>query len=93
MIRTIHTINIECNIANGNSYKNGEEANIIFSFPSGIQPHGHDWHIEPSTRIHFPVNRSVIDEIRIRLLDENGNLINLDNENVSLYLHLNQVQF
>lgn len=91
MIRTIHTINIECNIANGNSYKNGEECNIIFSFPAGIQPHGHDWHIEPSTRIYFPVTRSVIDEIRIRLLDENGNIINLDNENVSIYLHLKQV--
>ena len=91
MIRTIHTINIDCNIANGNSYKNGEECNIIFSFPAGIQPHGHDWHIEPSTRIYFPVTRSVIDEIRIRLLDENGNLTNLDNENVSIYLHLKQV--
>lgn len=91
MIRTIHTINIDCNIANGNSYKNGEESNIIFSFPAGIQPHGHDWHIEPSTRIYFPVTRTEIDEIRIRLIDENGNLINLDNENVSIYLHLKQV--
>ena len=91
MIRNIHTINIDCNIANGNSYKNGEESNIIFSFPAGIQPHGHDYHIEPSTRIYFPVTRSVIDEIRIRLLDENGNLIHLDNENVSIYLHLKQI--
>ena len=32
MIRTIHTINIDCNIANGNSYKNGEECNILY-FP------------------------------------------------------------
>jgi len=89
-ITNISTINIECNICEG-SYFNGKLGNILYTFPSYTVPVGYKIIERISFPIYLPVSLKTISHIRIRIIDEDGKLINFNNEEIAMVLELRQV--
>lgn len=79
-------VRIECDIISG-SYINGKSSHIIYEFAPNVPP-GYRIIEIPKNIIYFPVNRDTVNNINIRVLDINNNLVNLRGEEVQLYLHL-----
>lgn len=89
-ITNISTINIICDLIDG-SYNNGVQSNILYSFPVNTVPFGYKLIERMYNPAYLPVTRKMIDNIRIKIEDENGNEINFNGEEISIYLHLRQV--
>ena len=87
----ISTINIDCNLVTG-SYINGKSCNILYSFPSYSVPVGHKIIKEINHPVYLPINKtSMISHIHIKIIDENGYLINFNGEEICMSLELKQV--
>lgn len=82
-------LRVECDITGG-SYINGKSSHIIHEFALNVPP-GYRIIEIPKTNIYFPVNRSIVNNINIRILDIRNNLINFRGEEVQLYLHLKKI--
>ncbi len=90
-ITSLSTINIECSIIS-NSYMNGKQKNILYSFPSYTVPIGYKIIERISHPTYLPVHKtSTIGTITIRIVDENGDLIDFNGEEIALALELKQV--
>lgn len=90
-ITNFSTINIECNIIQ-NSYINGKQSNIIYSFPSYTVPVGYKIIERIAHPIYLPVVKtSAISSIFIRIVNELGNTINFNGEEISLAIEIRQV--
>lgn len=85
----VNSINIDCSIAEG-SYLNGNPVHIIHQFFPSVAP-GFKIIESPQNVIYFPVVVKVIDKITIKILDQEGDLVNLRGETVTLRLHLKKV--
>ena len=83
-------INVECSIANG-SYVAGERTNIIYSFTANSVPPGYLYNKKVNQVIYFPISTKCISDITFKITDQNGNLIDFNEEKISLHLHLKQV--
>lgn len=87
----ISTINIECNLVSG-SYLNGTPSNILYSFPSYSVPVGFKILEKITHPVYLPINKtSMISHMKIRIVDENNNLINFNGEEICMSLELKQV--
>lgn len=83
----VATIRIECNISSGCFYGN-KPSHTIFEFAPSVDP-GYAINIEPNNYIYLPIiNKNLIDNITIRILDQNGDLVNFRNEEVVVRLEL-----
>jgi hypothetical protein len=89
-ITHINDINIECDLVSGN-YTNGKLDNILYSFPANTVPLGYKFIERMNPPNYLPINRKRIDSIHIRILDQDGNIINFNTENLNMCLHLKQV--
>ena len=89
-ITNITSMNVECDIVDG-SYINGEKTNILYSWPSFTVDIGYKFLEKPNPITYLPVIRKLIDSIHIRIIDNNGNLINFNGETISINLELTQV--
>lgn len=85
-ISSVYTIRVECNIARG-SYTNGKESHVIHEFFPTVEP-GYKIVEAPSTIIYLPVNAQKVSNITVQLRDQEGRLINLRGETLSVRLHL-----
>ena len=90
-ILKVSVIRVECNIVTG-SYINGEDAHIVHEFFPNVPP-GVKIIEVPSNVIYLPINTKSIDSLFVRLLDQNGQLINFRDEVVTLRLHLRKDGF
>lgn len=81
----VNIIRLVCNIVRG-SYDNGVENHILHEFPLAVDP-GYKIIETPSNVIYLPINTNRIQSIVIRLEDQDGNLVNFQNEVISLRLH------
>ena len=99
-ITNILDINIECDLVNGNysamphdqgSYSAGELDNILYSFPANTVPLGYKFIERMNPPNYLPITRKTINDVHIRIIDQDGNLINFNGEKINLYLHLKQV--
>ena len=90
MISRTASINIECNIIEG-SYLNGKQSQIIYSFPTNTVMFGFKIRERMNPPMYFPVSTKEISKIRIRILDQNENLISFNGELITICLHLRQV--
>ena len=77
-------------IAEG-SYLNGIPVHIIHQFFPNVSP-GFKIIETPHNIIYFPVTVKVIDKINIKIIDQNGDLVNFRNETVSLRLHVKKLE-
>ena len=65
--------------------------NILYTFPAYTVPVGYKIIERISFPIYLPVRLKSISSIRVRIIDEDGKLINFNNEEVAMVLELRQV--
>lgn len=85
-ITSLNTISIECDIISG-SYKNGDRGYSIFEFAPSIEP-GYKIIKVPVHIIYLPINRHEISSIQIRIVDQDGNLIDFRGEKITCRIHI-----
>ena len=83
----VSIIRIECSIATG-SFIDGKSGHSIYEFFPSVPP-GYHISQEPSNPIYLPiVDTNFIDQITLRIVDQNDQLINFRNEDISIRLHI-----
>jgi hypothetical protein len=87
-IISINSIFVNCDIVGG-TYLNGKSLPIIYSFFPNVSP-GMKVVEKPNHLVFLPVTRT-IDQVKIWLTDQNGNLLNLRNEIVTIRLQLRKI--
>ena len=88
-IMSTSSILVHCNNITG-SYLNGAKEPVLYSFSLNVSP-GYKFVESPVNLVHLPLTTNVIDEIHIRLSDQNGKTIDLRNEIVTIRLHLQEI--
>lgn len=82
----VNAICIECNLV-FNSYNNGKPDHILHMFyPTTAS--GYKIVEKPLNVIYLPINTRYISEIVLKITDQDGNLVNLRGERVTVRLHL-----
>lgn len=89
-ILPLSVIRIECDLIQG-SYTNGVPTHIIHEFVLNTPP-GHQLIEIPRNVIYFPVKKSHISSISVKVLDLKGNLINFKEEDIHLSLHIRKTK-
>lgn len=83
----VTSIGIECNIATG-SYRNNTLSHVLYDFAPDVDP-GVAINKEPQSVLYLPVtNKRFIDNITVRILDQEGHLLNLRGERRVVKLEL-----
>ena len=90
VISTVYTIDLECNIIKGGII-NGVEKQIIYDIPSFTVPIGAKIIEQPQNINYFPLNTTLLNEISVRILDQDGNLVNIPGERKFCSLKIIQV--
>lgn len=85
-ILKINALRVECNITTG-AYVNGHRAHTIHEFFPAVPP-GYKIIEVPSNVIYLPVSVKSIDHLELRIVDQDGNLVNFRNELITVRLHL-----
>ena len=85
-ILNVNTISVECNVASG-SYKNGKPSKAIYQLVIDVPP-GYKIISYPRNIIFFPIKRRYIDRLSIKLTDQDGKLIDLRGEKVTVRLQI-----
>jgi len=91
-IMKVRIIRIDCNIISG-AYLNSTESHTLFEFDIDVEP-GYKISKEPQNNIYMPIipeGRQFIDNISIRLLDDDGDLIDFRGEKIIVKLELKQI--
>lgn len=89
-ILPLSLIRVECDLIHG-AYTNGSASHIIHEFVPNVPP-GHQYIEVPRNIIYFPINKSNISSITIRIINERGHLIDFKEENIQLRLHLRRAR-
>ena len=82
----VNVIRIECNIISG-SYINNEAVHTLHEFSPTVGP-GYKIIETPKNVIYFPVIVNRLSSVTIKLVDQNGDIVNFRGENITLRLHL-----
>lgn len=88
-ILKVNCISVECNLIT-NSYNNGKPVHILHMFYPVVPP-GYKIVENPLNVIYLPINTRYIDEIILKIVDQDGNLINFKRELITVRLHLKKV--
>lgn len=88
-IFNINSINVECNLVN-NSYSNNQEMHILHVFYPNVLP-GTKIIENPTNVIYLPINTQYINEIVVKITDQEGKLINFKEEIITVRLHLKKL--
>jgi hypothetical protein len=88
-ILTLNSILVELGIING-SYVKGSRKPVIYSFFPNVSP-GYKIVETPRNLVYLPVNTDEISEVHIRLTDQDGKLLNLRGEKVTMRFHVREI--
>jgi len=88
-IITINQILVNCDII-GNLYLNNSPFPAIYSFPINVST-GERFTEQPNNIVYFPVVKFLVDSIKLWVSDQDGNLINLGDQNLVCRLHFKYV--
>lgn len=88
-LNPMNVIKIECNITSG-SYSNDSVAHTIYDFYPSI-PFDHRIVEVPRNVIYLPLTKNVIDNLTVRLVDQNNQLINFRGVDINLRLHIKKI--
>lgn len=77
---------VECNISTG-SYKNGKPGHSIFTFFPSVGV-GSKISLTPQSVLYLPVTVNTINSITVKIVDQNGSLIDFQKETITIALHL-----
>ena len=89
-INKVNVVCCECNLVT-NSYNNNKPSHILHMFYPTVPP-GYKIVETPSNVIYLPINTRYLDEIIIKLTDQDGNLVNFNKELISVRVHLRPIQ-
>lgn len=89
-ILPVSIIRIECDLILG-SFTNGLPSHTIHEFVASV-PSGYKYIEVPRNVIYFPINKINISSITIKVVDENGNLVNFREEEIHLRIHLRKTK-
>lgn len=87
-ILKINALRVECNITTG-AYINGKKVHTIHEFFPAVPP-GYKIIEVPSQVIYLPVAVKSIDHLQLRIVDQDGNLVNFRGEVITIRLHIKQ---
>ena len=83
----VDSIRVECNIITG-AYYDDRLSHTLFEFSPAVDP-GYAINIEPKNILYLPVSvRNSIDNITLKILDQEGDLINFRGEKILIRLEL-----
>lgn len=85
-ILKVNAICIDCNIAVG-SFLNSKPVHIIHQFFPSV-PYGYKIVESPLNILYYPVSIKTINNITVKVVDQQGNLINFRGEEITIRLHL-----
>ena len=85
-ILKVNSLRIDCNIIDG-SYVNGQKVYAIHEFFPAVAP-GYKIIEIPKEIIYLPIRSNVIDNIQIRIVDQDGDLVDFRGETITVRLHL-----
>ena len=85
-ILKVNAICIDCSIVTG-SFHNGKPVHIIHQFFPTVSP-GYKIVESPLPILYFPVSVKTINNITVKVVDQDYNLINFRGETITVRLHL-----
>ena len=85
----INSLRIECNITRG-SYSDGKEVHYIHEFFPAVPP-GFKIIEKPLEIIYLPISVKRIDYLIVRIVDQDGDIVNFRGETVTVRLHLKSI--
>jgi hypothetical protein len=85
----LNSILVEISIING-SYVKGARKPVIYSFFPDVSP-GFKIVETPRNLVYLPVNTNEISVINIKLTDQDGKLLNLRGEKVTIRFHIREI--
>lgn len=88
-ILKVNALRVECNITSG-AYINGQPVHTIHEFFPAVPP-GYKIIEVPSQVIYLPITVKSIEHLQVRIVDQDGNLVNFRGEIISIRLHLKSV--
>jgi len=91
-IMKVRMIRVDCNISSG-AYLNSNQSHALFEFDIEVE-HGYKITKEPLNIIYMsimPLGRQYIDNITLRILDDQNNLVNFQGEQIIVKLELKKV--
>lgn len=88
-ILKVNSLRIECNITTG-AYINGELVHTIHEFFPAVPP-GYKIIEVPSQVIYLPIVLKNIEYLQLRIVDQDGQIVNFRGEKISIRLHLKSV--
>ena len=89
-INKVNVIRVECNIISG-SYINNTRSHTIHEF-SPETGAGYKITEVPKNVIYLPVNVKRISTLTLKLVDQDGDLVNFRGERITIRLHLTPIQ-
>lgn len=89
-ILKVNALRVECNLTSG-AYINGQRVHTIHEFFPSVPP-GYKIIEIPSHVIYLPIISKIIDHIQLRIVDQDGNLVNFRGEIITIRLHIKASQ-
>ena len=88
-IITVNSLRVTSDII-GSSYSNGAQQNIIYSFFPDVEP-GYKIIEVPINLVYLPVILNTISQMEVKLVDQDGRLLNLRGEELSIRFHIREM--
>lgn len=88
-ILTVNNIFVEVDMINGN-YVNGKLNPVIYSFFSIVSP-GYKFVENPIHLVSLSLNTHTVDKVTVRLTNQDGKLLNLRGETITIRLHIHEI--
>ena len=83
---SVNSIYVNCDLIT-NSYINGVPAPVIYLFFTNVAP-GYKVVEKPYNLIYLPVNKTFINSVTVWLTDQNGNILNFKDQEISIRFSL-----
>lgn len=89
-ILKINALRVECNITSG-AYINEHKVHTIHEFFPAVPP-GYKIIEVPSHVIYLPIAVRIIDHLQLRIVDQDGELVNFRGEVITIRLHIKEAK-